>query len=73
MYLKAKILKMINTPRIRIRLALALDCTDQTIIRYIKDNDDNLTKAAALQVLREELKLEDSKLLDDQPTAKAAG
>lgn len=65
MQLKDEVLKKINTPRTRTRLALALECTDQTVIRYIRDNDDNLTKAAALAVIREETGLEDSQLLEE--------
>lgn len=67
MQLKEDVLKKINTPRIRTLLALALDCTDQTISKKIKENSDDLTKAAALVVIREELKLEDSEILEKEP------
>lgn len=39
-----------------------------TIYRYINDNDDNLTKAAALKVIREETGLTDEQILEDTPT-----
>lgn len=65
MKLRPKILEKLNTPSVRVRLALALNCTEQTVIRYIKANDDNLTKAAALAVIREETGLEDSEVLED--------
>lgn len=64
MQLQKDVLKKINTPRTRTKLALALDCTDQTIIRYIKENDDSLTKAASMEVIREELGLEDNDILE---------
>lgn len=63
--LTTKALKAINRPRPRTRLALVLDCTEQTIRAYIKDNSDNLTKAAALVVIREETGLKDQEILED--------
>ena len=62
--LTTKAISAINKPKPRIRLALALDCTEQTIRTYIKDNSDNLTKASALQVIREETGLTDSEILE---------
>lgn len=63
-----KALDMINQPRTRTRLALELKCTDNTIRAYIKHNSDNLTKAAALQVIREETGLKDSEILEEDET-----
>lgn len=63
MSINAEIAARLNTPRTRSRLALALGCTEQTIIRYIKDCSDNLTKAAALMVIREETGLSDEEIL----------
>ncbi len=65
MSVKKRILKKLDTPRIRTRLALALDVTDQTIMRYLDSNSDNLTKAAALKVIREELNLSDTEILEE--------
>lgn len=59
-------LKDINTPSTRIKLAMALQCTEQTIIRYIDSNSDNLTKAAALAVIRQETGLDDSEILEGE-------
>ena len=42
----------------------ALGCTEFTIARYIQKNSDNLTKAAALQVIREVTKLSDEEILE---------
>lgn len=64
MKLSQKALEAIKKPEVRIQLALVLKCTDQTINRYIKDNDDNLTKAAVLAVIKRETKLKDSQILD---------
>lgn len=68
MSVKKRILKKLDTPRIRTRLALALDVTDQTIMRYLDSNSDNLTKAAALKVVREELNLSDTEILEELDT-----
>ena len=67
MKLKRKILNDINKPATRIQLALALDCTEQTIIRKISLNDDDLTKASALKVIREATGLTDSEILEEVP------
>lgn len=53
MKISKKILKEINTPQTRIALAQVLGVTEQTIIRYIKTGDDNLTKAAAIGIIIE--------------------
>jgi hypothetical protein len=64
MKLKKVVLEVIKDKRIRRRLADALDTTDQVILGYIKRNHDNLTKAAALYVIREELKMTDDQILE---------
>jgi hypothetical protein len=57
-------LKIKKNKRIRSLLALALNRTEYTIIRWIDKNNDNLTKAAALKVLRQETGLSDSQILE---------
>jgi hypothetical protein len=52
MKLKKEVLDAINTPQTRRLLMDALGVTEFTITRYIQKNSDNLTKAAALQVIR---------------------
>jgi hypothetical protein len=52
-----------HSPGIKSKLALALDCSEGTINRYIRENDDNLTKAAALEVMRNETGLTDEEIL----------
>ena len=56
-----------HSPGIRLMLALALNCSEATIYRYIRENDDNLTKAAALEVISRitGLKMED--ILEKKP------
>ena len=63
MKLTQKALQGIKDPVIRTKLALALGVTDQSIQRYIKDNSDELTKAAALEVIRKETGLSDKEIL----------
>jgi hypothetical protein len=64
MKLNQKALKAINNPTVRRRLMDVLGCTEFTISRYIQKNSDNLTKAAAMQVIRELTGLTDSEILD---------
>lgn len=66
MRLTKKALKRINNTKARMLIALALDCSDMTVRRYIDANDDNLTKAAAMQVIREETGLTDSEILEEE-------
>lgn len=58
-----KALKAINTPLTRRRLMDALGCTEFTIARYIQKNSDNLTKAAAMEIIREASGLTDDEIL----------
>lgn len=51
--------------RLRNRLALDLDISPSTLNRWIADNDDNLTKAAAMRIIREETGLKDNQILVD--------
>lgn len=73
MKLTDKAITEIKEPAVRRRLADALDCTDQTIVRYIKENEFNgdLTKAAALKVISEETGLPSSEILEEDEVAAA--
>jgi len=64
MKLSQKALRAINNPTTRRRLMDVLGCTEFTISRYIQKNNDNLTKAAALQVIREVTGLSDDQILE---------
>lgn len=66
MKLSQKALKAINNPITRRRLMDVLDCTEFTIARYIQKNSDNLTKAAAMQVIREVTGLSDHEILEQE-------
>jgi hypothetical protein len=52
-----------HSPGIKSRLALALNCSEASINRYLRDNSDNLTKAAALKVIKEETRLSEKEIL----------
>lgn len=52
--------------KVKIYLALALDKSVQSIYRYIEDNSDDLTKAAALAVIRKETGLSDQEILEEE-------
>lgn len=47
------------------KLADALNVSSKSVYKYITDNSDALTKAAALKVIREETGLDDSQILED--------
>jgi predicted transcriptional regulator len=69
MILTDKALELISPPAIRMKIALALGVSDQTVTRYIKENNDELTKAASLQVIREETGLTDKQILQKEKEA----
>lgn len=64
MKLTQKAINKIKDPQIRMKIALALKVSDQTITRYINNNDEELTKAAALEVIRTETGLTDKEILE---------
>lgn len=66
MQLTQQALKQINKPATRRRLMDVLGVTEFTIARYIQKNSDNLTKAAAMQVIREVTGLPDDKILEEK-------
>jgi hypothetical protein len=65
MKLTQKALKAINNSATRRRLMDVLGCTEFTISRYIQKNSDNLTKAAAMEVIREVTGLPDNEILEN--------
>ena len=67
MKLSQKALKAINNPVTRRQLMDVLGCTEFTISRYIQKNSDNLTKAAAMQVIRDMTGLADGEILEESP------
>ena len=54
----------VHSPGIKSKLALALNCSEGSINRYMRENNDNLTKAAALKVIRLETGLSEDDILD---------
>jgi hypothetical protein len=57
-----------QSQQLKLKLATALNCSQQTINRYLVNNDDNLTKAAALEIIAEGTGLKDSEILEDVPS-----
>ena len=51
-------------------LSEALDVTPKVIYEYIRRNDDNLTKAAALEIIKRELKIPEDQILERDKAAK---
>jgi hypothetical protein len=47
------------------KLRPVLNVSDPTIYSYIQNNDDNLTKAACLKIIREETGLSDEMILEE--------
>lgn len=63
MKLTTTALELIDTMAIRMKIGLALNKSESAVRRYIKDNDDNLTKAASLEVIKSETGLAESEIL----------
>ena len=53
-----------HSPGIKSKLALALNCSEASINRYIRKNSDNLTKIDALIVIENETGLTRDEILD---------
>lgn len=72
MKLSAIALQKINIPQVRLRLAIQFDCTERWISQLIKDNtpDGDLTKASALNIIREQTGLTDDMILETEETIK---
>lgn len=70
MKIKKNILKKISEHKgLRARLCGEMDKSYFTVNRWINDNDDNLTKASALKIIREELGLTDAQILEEVKVA----
>jgi len=68
MILKQHIIEaLIKDRELRLRIAMALDFSEQWIDRVVSANKKNgpLTTASAMKVIREELGLEDSEILEE--------
>lgn len=50
---------------LRKKIKEGLDISEPTLHRMLTTNSDDLTKAAALKVIREELNLTDDEILED--------
>ena len=53
------------------RIGDAVGVAASTVYRWIQDEDDNLTKAAALAVIRNETGLTDQELLEEETESKS--
>lgn len=58
-----------GNPSLRHEIRGVLGVSNPTMTRLLQDNDDDLTKAASLEVLRNRLDLPDEILLDRKPVA----
>jgi protein involved in sex pheromone biosynthesis len=61
---KVALQKIRSDQRIKTLLALALGRSAQSVYYYIKRNDDELTKAAALAVIKKETGLSENEILE---------
>lgn len=52
--------------QVKEKIADVTGVTPSTVYRWLSTNDENLTKAAALKVIREELNVTDSEILEDE-------
>lgn len=58
-----------GSDKIKERLMETFGITINTVNRWIRENNDNLTKASALFIIREETGLSDSEILETESTA----
>lgn len=66
MKLKAIVIMAIKgNPELRKGVREALGVSNSTMTRLLQDNDDDLTKAASLRVIRETLSLTDAEILEE--------
>lgn len=66
MKLKETYRQRLNCNRGIALVMLALDCSPSAARDYIKNNSDNLTKAAMLKTLREEWNTTDEDILEEE-------
>jgi hypothetical protein len=66
MGLRQEILEKLNQPRIRAKIVLASpkEITDSTVKRWIRNNDDSLTKLWLLTFIKEELKVIEEQIFE---------
>lgn len=70
MKIKKEVLqKVAESPALRKKLMSALSVSPASITRYLADNDDNLTKAAALKVIGEYFNLSNEEILEPENVA----
>ncbi len=66
MKLKQSILQKVSeAPVCRRNIMEALDVSPPTMTRYIRENDDNLTKAASLKAIGEYFNLTNEQMLEE--------
>lgn len=65
MVLKENVYELINTSKIRLELAIALNVGETTIRNYINNRSDQLTLATALNIISRETGLSQKQLLTD--------
>jgi hypothetical protein len=64
--------KIMDSKSLPKKLREALGVSRVTMWKYINDNHENLTKAAALKVIREETGLNDDQILEESPVESRA-
>lgn len=69
MKLKKSVLKKLDNNRGLALIMIGCGCSHSAARDYIKQNSDNLTKAAMLRVIREEFGLTDAEILEEDKVA----
>lgn len=64
MNLTQKALDAINNVQTRMKIGLALGISEQAVKKAIVNRSDNLTKAAALKVIKSETGMKESEILE---------
>lgn len=73
MKLKPEVLQRLDNNRGLGLIMMTLDCSHSAARDYVKNNSDNLTKAAMLKALREEFRLTDEEILEESDVKETQG
>jgi len=58
--------KIKANPMVKNQIAIAMKCSEGTVRRWIINNDEMLTTASCLSVIRQATRLSDSQILQDR-------
>lgn len=72
MKIKQEVLKRLDSHKGLGLIMITLDCSHSAAREYVKNNSDNLTKAAMVRAIREEYGITDEDILEEESEVKEA-